>query len=106
MAQGIEFDALGKRWSLRMNMAALCHVERRLDTTFTKAVDSLKGGSMNALQVMFGAALGGKLTDDKVCEIIDDLGLEKATGVLGDAVALAFPQDDASQPSTEADAGN
>ena len=103
MARGIEFEALGKRWSLRMSINAICTVEAELRMTFDQALKAVQTGSILTLRTMLGAGLGGKLPAEKVSDIIEDIGLERAGELIGEAIALAFPQPDA---ESEPDLGN
>lgn len=103
MAQAVEFDALGKRFALRMTINALCQIEAEAKIPFSAVVEAMRGGSILTLRQMFGAALGGKLPADRVGEIIDDIGIERAGDLLSQAMALAFPQDDGAE---ETQSGN
>ena len=103
MARGIEFEALGKRWSLRMSITAICSVEAELRMTFDQALKAVQSGSILTLRMMLSAGLGGKLPAEKVSDIIEDIGLERAGELIGEAIALAFPQPDA---ESEPDLGN
>ena len=103
MARGIEFEALGKRWSLRMSINAICTVEAELRMPFDQALKSVRAGAILSLRVIFGAGLGGKVPVEAVGNIIDEIGLERAGELIGEAIALAFPEP---EPEAEPDLGN
>lgn len=92
MARGVEFEALNKRWMLRFDTNALCSVEAELKLPFAKIIESLQAGSICAQRALLRAAMGGKITSELAGEVMDDLGLERVAGLLGDAIELAFPQ--------------
>ena len=103
MAKSVEFDALGKRFTLRMTINALCQIEAETKMTFAAVAEEMKRGGVSLLRTVFGAALGGKLGAERVGEILEDLGIAKSVELLTETIALAFP--DAS-PDGEDTAGN
>lgn len=103
MARGIDFEAMGKRWSLRFSINAICAAEAELRLPFDQGLKAVQAGSILTLRVMMGAGLGGKLPAEKVGEIIDDIGLERAGELISQAITVAFPQPD---PAVEPDSGN
>jgi hypothetical protein len=96
--KGVAFEALGERHELRFDFNALCQIEADFDAPIALVMPRIGGGNgkspprMGDIRRFFRAGLGADATDDLAGRIIGDLGLEKAMGLMEQALALAFPE--------------
>lgn len=94
MQRAIEFEALGRRWSLRYGVAALCRIEAETGMPIVQAGKLLQGGDgmkLSDVVLFFAAGLqGGDGSRAEASEVIDDLGMDQSIALLSDAFAMAF----------------
>lgn len=99
MQRSVEFEALGRRWSLRYDVKALCEIEAQTGMSINKAgrlladAENLK---VTDLVMFFGAGVaavsGVAPAREEVMSIMTELGMARAGQLIGEAFALAFPQ--------------
>ncbi len=90
---GVRFEAGGRTRSLRFTTNALCMAEEALDKRVIEIATELEMGvGVRTLRTLFWA--GGddqQATMAQVGDLIDEIGVRKATELALDAFAAAFP---------------
>lgn len=104
MAAGIDFEAQGKVFTLRYGFNALCSLEQQTGRKALEIFRSLNGDDLDLrmFRTVVKIGLGGKLADEKVGDIIDDVGIKRIADLLGQAVRLAFPEGEPGEAQAEA----
>jgi hypothetical protein len=87
----VSFDALSETWTLTYDTNAICDAEAELDLGISEIADLLKAGRMTVLRAVLRAGLGGAVSSKQAGTIIDEIGPIRATGLVMDAIVLAFP---------------
>ena len=93
---GVTFQALDQEFTLRVGMNAMCDYQDKTGVKFIVGLSAVEKEPDNMIGVrsLFAACLYGH--DEEVAgDVIDDIGLQSAFTRLTEAVALAFPNDDA-----------
>lgn len=111
----VQFEALGKTYTMVFSINAICRAEDRLDKGIAEIADRLlTGGRLGYVRTLIWAGLGDKhsdLTEAQVGALIDDVGLAKAGALSREALAVAFPEafagasSDSPQPAPGAGGG-
>lgn len=100
----IGFEALGKSWTLRYSANAMCELEAALDKPIgeivgmLRAMQSESGASIRTLRTVFWGGLSDihdGLTEKDAGEIITEIGFDRTGQLIGEALALAFPDSSA-----------
>lgn len=88
----VEFDALGKKWTLRLGTYALALLQRKTGVPTMKFFEREKAawGADDVLQIFVAGLHRHKLTEEKVGEIMDDLGSDRLLKVLEEAKGASF----------------
>lgn len=99
----VTFEADGKTYALRFGANQMAAAEDALNLPFGQIIDKLddptgKTVRFSDLRALFAAAAGVKPED--AGDIMDAVGIGKASELLGDTIKAAFPD------AVEGDAGN
>lgn len=98
----VSFDVDGKTWTMRYSANALCELEDLLDLGTAEIVARLqdpKGVRMKLVRALMWAGLHDRHPEMELSgagDLISELGFDKATALIGDAAAKAFPPPPAS----------
>lgn len=101
MRRGVQFEAAGARHELRFDVNALCQLEADFGGVSIEQVAGRlvpgegKSPRMTDIRAAFRAALGAGITTEAAGDIMSEIGMAEATRLIGEAMALAFPSDDA-----------
>ena len=98
----VSFRALSKDWVLRYGINGLCRLEDETGKSAIEVASSLntedgEGGAaikISDIRLVFFCGLVGQHADvtlEQVGDIIDDIGIERAGPLLGEAFSAAFP---------------
>ena len=93
----VEFSAGGKMRVLRLAANEICGLEQRFDCGIQELAGMLQdGGKLRLSQIRcvfaFGLSDGGKpMNDEDAGEIMNEIGIETASQLIGEAFAAAFP---------------
>jgi hypothetical protein len=94
----VTFEALGKPWTMKIGTGAMCEIEGATGKSITEVGQELgnpKTASLTLMRAVFWGALQDRHegTTLKECNaIIDDIGMQRAGVLIGEAFQLAFPQ--------------
>jgi hypothetical protein len=103
----VGFEAGGRRHVLRMGMNAICTLEAELGLSIVEIAEKLRTSrQMLLLRTVFRAALAEGASDDEAGELIDEVTINRAVELLGEAFQLSFPPGDDADPPSAAGAGN
>lgn len=91
--RGVEFDARGRRQTLRYSFKALKALEAATGKPATEALAGIGAGGIDLelLATVFGCGLVERLTAEEVEDVIDEIGVQRAAELIGAAVHDAFP---------------
>lgn len=92
MRRAVEFEAQGKVKALRYDTKALCRIEAETGEPIGVASQRLTGNPRISDLVIFWAAGLGGVTHDEACDLLDEVGFARAGELIGEAIALAFPE--------------
>lgn len=102
----VSFEAAGARQTLRFGINQLCDIEDRLGVGVTQLGEVMKGGlSMRQLRTIFAAGVGSGITDHDAGDMIDEIGVQRAGELVGEAMQAAFPAQEGSGDPRKAAAG-
>ena len=105
----IGFTALGATHHLHLNTNALVRYQDLYNETLVQGVQKLNdtpGDVRSVLRIFYvGVDHDETLTQKDVGEMIDDLGIGKASELIGKAVQAAFPAAESDGAATEVDEG-
>lgn len=107
----IEFEVGGQTRQIRFSINAMARFQEQRGTPFVRAVQGYREDPYDlvTLRALFWAGLAD-VTLDEAGDIMDDLGLQEASKVLGRAIEAAFPEAQAGDSdgagAPEAEAGN
>lgn len=92
----VGFKALGREFTMRFGINALCELEDRFGKSAVEVANDLNGEavSVGSLRAVIWCGLQEyheDLTEKDVGRIIDDLGIEEVGPLLGRAFQAAFP---------------
>jgi hypothetical protein len=88
----VSFEAGGARHTLRYGINELCRLEDRLNIDVTALGQKMAAGlNMRTLRTIFACGLSGDLADAEAGDIIDEVGLQRAGELVGEAMQAAFP---------------
>lgn len=98
-AQAVTCEAGGKVYELRFKMAAMAFYERQTGKNAFLAADSMAQGLegqepvISEVGTLFWAALVPRPDSlDEAFDIMDEIGMIEAIGLLGKALEVAFPE--------------
>lgn len=88
----VEFEALGKKWEMKLGTYGLALLQRKTGVPTLKFVqrEGDQWGADDMLQVFAAGLHKHKLTDEQVGEIMDDLGPERLSVVLKQVLNASF----------------
>lgn len=104
MRRGVEFEAGETRHCLRFDVNALCELETEFGGTVEDVARRLspEGGMprVTDIRAAFRAGLGIEgMTDRQAGDVMAEVGIPRAAQLIGEALALAFPEADAVEPA-------
>ena len=88
----VGFTALGKNWTLKYGANALATLEKRFDTKLSRLGEILADVSVGEMIIFMAAGLQKYhpgVTDEQAGDIMDDVGLQQAGGLIGEAITLS-----------------
>lgn len=91
----VNFDAGGRSHKLRLTTRAGCQLEELLGMSYAKLMQTVQDefGFRFAVAFFTAALADGKGVDrSEAVDVIDDLGLERATELIGQALGGATPE--------------
>lgn len=90
----VSFEAAGARHDLRYGINALCRIEDRLGVTVFDLGQKMQAGlDVRTLRTVFACGLADDVTDDAAGDLMDELGVQRAGELVGEAFQAAFPQE-------------
>lgn len=108
----VEFQALGKSWTMKLGVNAMCEIEDATGKTISEVAVLLKDPKTATVKLMRAVMWGGmrEHNDDipvnEVGSIIDAIGMAEAGRLIGEAFTAASPdaKGGASRPPRKATA--
>ncbi|WP_226578894.1 hypothetical protein [Acuticoccus sediminis] len=94
----LTFSALGSNVVMVFDFNAICEIEDEFDMSVSELQDTLQAPRMKMIRSIFRIGLSRHhpdITDRKAGEIIGDIGIQRAAGLIGEAFSAAFPQAEA-----------
>lgn len=90
---GVDFEAQGRRLTLRYSFKALKALEAASGKPATEALAGIGAGGIDLglLATVFQCGLVERLTAEEVEDAIDAIGVQRAAELIGAAVRDAFP---------------
>ena len=94
----VGFEADGQQYTLRLSFNALCALEGKIGQTFNVVIaamaDPARMSFVNIRALLWAGLLHHHrtMTIDAAGDLIEAVGIAEAVGLIGEAVALAFPQ--------------
>lgn len=88
----VSFEALGKPWTMKLGTYGLALLQRKTGVPTMKFIqrDADAWGADDVLQVFVAGLHRHKLSEEQVAEIMDDLGPDRLSQVLRDALVGSF----------------
>lgn len=88
-----QFDALGESWTLAYGINALCRIEDALEIVNVAEFQRVlqKDLSFSKLRTLFCCGLSPAVTEERAGEIMQELGMEIVSDMIGDTMNAAFP---------------
>lgn len=99
----IEFEAMGKTRALRFTTNRIVQLEEKAGRGIGAIAGGMGDGKIGDVRLMIACGMGVK--PDDAGDIIDDIGLQRAVELLGQALQAAFPDADQSDTGNGAAAG-
>lgn len=92
----ISFESGNETHTLALTTNAMCRYQEKAGETLVAGLQALQKESSDIVRIrrLFWAGLA-ECSEDEAGDLIDDIGLNRAAELLGEAAVLAFPQDDA-----------
>lgn len=94
---GVKFEALGQSWTLRFGINAWCDLEDRTGLGVTELLEQFQSKpSFNLIRNCLWAGLqeaSPDITLKDVGQLVDNLGIPKASALLAPALQAAFPEE-------------
>lgn len=93
----VAFEALGKRYVLSYSVNALCQLEEEIGESviaLSAKMQAGEGASIRMIRSIFRAGLldnQGEITEKEAGDIMTEIGVAEASGLVEKAFALAFP---------------
>lgn len=94
----VAFEAQGKRYVLSYSVNALCALEDEIGESviaLSAKMQAGEGASIRMIRTIFRAGLTdhqGEVTENEAGDIMSELGVAHASGLVERAFALAFPE--------------
>lgn len=91
------FEALGQTWTIKLGTNAMCEIEDRTELSINKIGEKLNGAgfSMKLMRTVFACGMidhHPDITDRTVGDILDEIGFEAASDIMGRAFTIATPE--------------
>lgn len=88
----IGFEADGKSHSLRLGTNQLAALEDAFGLTINDIVQKMQGKDVQVGNLRKFFAIACDLPEEEAGDVMDDIGLDRAGQLLGEAITAAFPK--------------
>lgn len=89
--RAVSFEARGKDFALRLNMSAMCRYQDRSGETIGTAIQAVMMDSSDMIRArrIFWASLSETMTEEEAGDLMEEIGLAKAFGLVGECLKMA-----------------
>lgn len=88
------FEVDGKGHALRLGTNQLADAEDAFGLPINAIVRKMQGTDVSITDLRRFFSIAGQMSETEAGDVMDDIGVERAGELLGEAMAAAFPQDD------------